>query len=143
MERLQAENNELALADERFDAVLMILAYHDVYYVDESSGWAKIDGDKLLAEVYDAMKPGGILGVIDHAAAPGSPPETGGSLHRIDPNVIRADMGSAGFIFEAESDVLRNPEDDRSVSPFDASVRGRTDRVVMRFRKPWPAPVTD
>ncbi|MDJ0927393.1 MAG: methyltransferase domain-containing protein [Gammaproteobacteria bacterium] len=143
VERLQAENNELVLADGRFDAVLMILAYHDVYYVDEASGWSKIDGNKLLAAVYDSMKPGGVLGVIDHAATPGSPPETGGSLHRIDPNVIRADLGSAGFIFEAESDLLRNPQDDRSVSPFDASVRGRTDRVVMRFRKPWPAPATD
>jgi predicted methyltransferase len=137
VERLVAENNDLQLPARTFDAVLMILAYHDVYYVDEASGWTRIDGPKLLAQIYQSMKPGGMLGVIDHAAESGAPPETGGTLHRIDPAVLKADITAAGFNFEAESNILRNPADDRSRSPFDPALRGRTDRVVFRFRKPW------
>ena len=43
---------------------------------------------------------------------------------------------SETFVLDAESDVLRNPEDDHSVNVFDPSVRGNTDRFVLRFRKP-------
>lgn len=137
VERLVAENNELDLPSERFDAVLMVKAYHDVYFVDEEMGWSRIDRDAFLAEIHRSMKPGAILGIVDHVAAPGSPTETGGTLHRIDPALIKRDMRAAGFLFEAESDILRNPRDDYARNVFDESVRGRTDRVVMRFRKPF------
>jgi predicted methyltransferase len=50
--------------------------------------------------------------------------------------VIRADFERAGFVFDGESDLLRNPQDDRSVNVFEPSIRGRTDRVVYRFRRP-------
>ena len=43
---------------------------------------------------------------------------------------------AAGFEIEAKSDVLRNAADDRSKNVFDASIRGHTDRFVMRLRKP-------
>ena len=75
--------------------------------------------------------------MIDHVAAPGR--ETRAEVeatHRIDPAVIRADFERAGFVFDGESDLLRNPQDDRSVNVFDPSIRGRTDRIVYRFRKP-------
>lgn len=136
VERLVAENNELELPAQRFDAVLMIKAYHDVYFVDDEIGWAEIDRAQFLAEVYDAMKPGAVLGIVDHVAAPGSPGDTGGTLHRIDPGLIKRDMTAAGFVFDGQSDMLRNPEDDYSRAVFDDSVRDRTDRVVIRFRKP-------
>ena len=54
----------------------------------------------------------------------------------IDPAVIRADFERAGFVLDGESDLLRNPDDDRSVNVFDPAIRGRTDRIVYRFRKP-------
>ena len=57
-------------------------------------------------------------------------------LHRIDPAVIRADFERAGFVFDGESDLLRNAGDDHGKLVFDPSVRGKTDRVVYRFRKP-------
>ena len=136
VEQLVAENNELELPTQRFDAVLMIKAYHDVYFVDEEMGWTRIDRAEFLAEVFDAMKPGAVLGVVDHVAAPGAPPETGGTLHRIDPALIRRDLAEAGFEYEGQSDILRNPRDDYSRNVFDESVRNRTDKVVMRFRKP-------
>lgn len=136
VERLLAENNQLQLPAERFDAVLMTNVYHDIYFVDEKAGWARIDGPKLLAEVYRSLKPGGVLGVTDHAALPGAPPETGGTLHRIDPARLKAEIGAAGFVLEAESDVLVNPADDRTKSAFDPSIQGRTNQAVLRFRKP-------
>lgn len=136
VERLLAENNQLALPAGRFDAVLMTNVYHDIYFVDEKEGWSRIDGPKLMAEVFRSLKPGGVLGVTDHAAVPGSPPETGGTLHRIDPALLKREITAAGFVLEAESEVLVNPGDDRTKSAFDPSVQGRTDQVVLRFRKP-------
>ena len=110
VERLLAENNQLTLPAGRFDAVLMTNVYHDIYFVDEKAGWPRIDGPKLLAEVFRSLKPGGVLGVTDHAALPGSPPETGGTLHRIDPALLKREITAAGFVLEAESDVLVNPD---------------------------------
>jgi predicted methyltransferase len=136
VEILSAENNELSLRPEDFDAVLMILAYHDIYYVAPDDGWPKIDGPALLAEIYRGMRPGAILGIVDHVAAPGSPRESGNTLHRIDPNIVRAEVEAAGFVFEDSADILRNPEDDHTKSMSDPSIRGKTDRFVMRFRKP-------
>ncbi len=136
VEVLVAENNALTLPEGKFDAVMMILAYHDIYYANPEDGWPKIDGPALLAELYAGMKPGAILGIVDHVAESGSPPETGGTLHRIDPAIVRADIEAAGFIFEDEPQMLRNPEDDHLKSVFDPAISGHTDQVVMRFRKP-------
>ncbi len=131
-----AENNELELDENRFDVAILILSYHDVYHVDEKNGWFRIDGPKMLAEIRDAMKSGAVLGIVDHVAAAGSPPETGDSLHRIDPALMRKEIEAAGFVFDGESDVLRNPADDHSKPMYAPEVRGKTDRVVYRFRKP-------
>jgi predicted methyltransferase len=136
VERLAAENNAIELEPGRFDFVLLSAVYHDVYFVNEANNWPKIDGPKLLAELFAAMKPGATLGVIDHAAAPSSPAETGGTLHRIDPDLVKRDFAAAGFVLEAESDVLRNPADDLAKGVFDPAVRGRTDRFMLRFRRP-------
>jgi predicted methyltransferase len=135
-ERLIGENNQLELAANRFDAVIMIKSYHDVYLVSDEMGGSAVDRPKLLQEIFSALKPGGVLGIVDHAADPGGQPESGSALHRIDPAVIRRDMAAAGFRFEAESNVLHNPDDDHSLTVFDPSVSGRTDRAVLRFRKP-------
>jgi predicted methyltransferase len=57
-------------------------------------------------------------------------------LHRIDQAQVRRELEAAGFVFEAESQVLRNPEDNRSLRVFEGDIRGRTDQFLMRFRKP-------
>ena len=136
VEILLAENNELDLPAAKFDAVMLILSYHDIYYVDAANGWPKIDGAKFLAELEKELKPGGILAIVDHYAEAGSPRETGGSLHRIDPQIVISELEAAGFVLEARSEVLRNREDDYSLSVFDAKVRGKSDRFVLKFRKP-------
>lgn len=136
VERVISENNELELPPNTFDAVLMILAYHDVYYVNEDLGRTGIDGPAMLAEIYASMRPGAVLGIVDHAAEKGAPASTGGTLQRLDPDLIKRDMVTAGFLFDGESDILRNFTDDRTKPVFDVSIRGRSDRAVLRFRKP-------
>ena len=133
---LMAENNELKLDANQFDAILMVLSYHDTYWVDPENGWPKINVPQLHAELFDSLKPGGTLGLIDHYADAGSPRETGGTLHRIDPGIVIPELEQAGFVLEAKSDLLRNMEDDHSLGVFDPSVRGKTDRFVLRFKKP-------
>jgi predicted methyltransferase len=136
VEQLTAEGNDIELTPGQFDFVLLSAVYHDVYYVNEARNWPKIDGPRLLAELFAAMKPGATLGLIDHAAMPGSPEETGGTLHRIDAAIVKRDFAAAGFVLEAESDVLRNPADDYAKGVFDPAVRGKTDRFMLRFRRP-------
>jgi len=136
VEILMAENNELALPDDKFDAITMILAYHDIYYEDPDNGWPKINGPALVAELYSGLKPGGVLGVVDHVAQTGSPRQTGGTLHRIDPAIVISELEMAGFVLDAESAILRNPDDDHSLNMADPAIRGNTDRIVMRFIKP-------
>jgi len=135
VEVLMAENNELDLSAESFDAVLLILSYHDIFYADPDNDWPKIDGPKFLAEIRKSLKPGGILGVVDHYAEAGSPRETGNSLHRIDPGIVISEVEIAGFALDGKSSVLRNMDDDYSKIVFDPELRGKTDRFVLRFRK--------
>jgi predicted methyltransferase len=90
-----------------------------------------------LQALWRAVRPGGTVALVDRAAVPGG--ETRAvveKLHRIDPAVVRADFERAGFVLEAQSDLLRVPQDDRSTNVVDPSIRGRTDRFVHRFRKP-------
>ena len=133
---LMAENNELALDANQFDAVVMVLAYHDTYWVSPENNWPEIDRPALNAELFAALKPGGIFGIVDHQAVPGSSGETGGTVHRIDRAIVVRDFEQAGFVLESESDLLRNPDDDHSLGVFDPGIRGKTDRFVLKFRKP-------
>jgi predicted methyltransferase len=133
---LMAENNELSLEAGRYDAITMILSYHDLYYDDAERGWPKFDVAKLNAELYEGLKPGGVLGVVDHQAVPGSPAESGNTVHRIDAAIVVEELTAAGFELEARSDVLHSAEDDHEKNVFNPDVRGKTDRFVLRFRKP-------
>jgi len=135
-EILLAENNELALEADSFDAATIVLNYHDLYWSSEEYGWVQIDVPVFLAELYKGIKPGGTLGIVDHQAASGSPADTGSTLHRIDSAIVIAELEGTGFVFEGEIDVLANAEDDHSKSVFDPEIRGKTDRYVLRFRKP-------
>ncbi|MFT7472375.1 MAG: putative methyltransferase [Kiritimatiellia bacterium] len=128
------EANELRLEENYYDAAVFVLGFHDLYY--EETSWPAIDAADFVERLYRFLKPGGILGVVDHAAGSGVSVDVANILHRIDPGIIRSDLISAGFEFVAESDVLRNQGDDRNKPMSDPSVRGKTDRVVMKFIKP-------
>jgi predicted methyltransferase len=117
---------------QKLDLIWTAQNYHDLH--DAFMGPA--DVAKLNKRLFDALKPGGIYLVIDHVAETGSGLRDTDSLHRIDPKRLLREIEAAGFVFDAESNLLRNPLDDHKSSVFDSSVRGRTDQVVYRFRKP-------
>jgi predicted methyltransferase len=119
------------------DLVILNLNYHDTYWQSEKYGIPRMDPAAFLKTVYAAMKPGAVIGVIDHVASPNSDARaTVEKLHRIDPEVVKADFKRAGFVLAGSSDILRNPSDDHSLLVFDPKVRGKTDRFIFKFKKP-------
>ena len=116
---------------EPLDAVFMVQEYHDFHIPAFNT-----DVTRMNRAVFEALKPGGVYIVIDHSGRPGTGASEVQSLHRIDGDFLKAEVEAAGFVFEAESDALRNPQDDRTINVFDPAIRGRTDQFVYRFRKP-------
>lgn len=136
VETVIVEADALELPAATFDAALASLTWHDFYYLDEENGWPAIDEQTMVHKLCAALKPGAVLGVIDHVAAAGSEPtESAQSLHRIDPQRIKDDLVGDCFVFEGEISALRNPADDHTRPVFAESIRGRTDRVVYKFRR--------
>lgn len=117
---------------EPLDAIITVQNWHDLHLPSWPAGTAAATARRL----YAALKPGGVLIVADHVANadPGFavPP----TLHRIDPAAARAEIEAAGFRFDGELPVLRNPDDPHTARVFDPSIRGKTDQFVYRFRKP-------
>lgn len=126
-----------ALPKRTADLVILNLDYHDTYWQSEKYGIPRMEPAAFLKAVYAAMKPGAVIGVIDHVASPNTDTRlTVERLHRIDPEVIKADFKRAGFVLVGTSDILRNPADDHSLLVFDPKIRGKTDRAFFKFRKP-------
>ncbi|HUG02820.1 MAG TPA: hypothetical protein VML92_00135, partial [Steroidobacteraceae bacterium] len=69
IERRTIETCDMKLGSARYDLILIVMSYHDIYYVDEEGGWPAIDADGFLKQLHTALKPGGRLLIIDHAAA--------------------------------------------------------------------------
>ncbi len=114
------------------DAVVVVLFYHDLY-------WMNVDRAKMNKAVFDALKPGGIYGIIDHASKPGAGTTETQTLHRIEQAAVREDIEKAGFKLDREGFFMRNPGDmkDWSTSPSNAGEkRGTSDRFVLVFKKP-------
>ncbi len=86
--------------------------------------------------VFDSLKPGGTYIVLDHAAAAGSGARDSATLHRIDPDTVKAEVLAAGFVLVASSDLLKQTADDHTAKVFDPTVRGKTDQFILKFRKP-------
>ncbi len=126
-----------AIGTNAYDFLLMNLDYHDVYWESAERKIMRMEPDAWLKNLHAAMKPGAIVAIIDHAATPGGDTRAVvEKLHRIDPSVVKADFERAGFVLEAQSDLLKNPADDHSLNVFDEKIRGKTDRFVLKFRKP-------
>jgi predicted methyltransferase len=134
---IMVSSSAFTLPRDAFDFVMLHLNYHDVYWQSAKYGYGPLDPNAFLRTVYESMKPGAAIEVIDHVASPGGDVRAVvEKLHRIDPAVVKADFKRAGFVLDGESALLRNPADDHSKLVFDPSIRGNTDRVVYRFRKP-------
>jgi predicted methyltransferase len=120
---------------EKLDMVWTSMNYHDLHL----NFFGPADLTKVNKSIYNALKPGGIYLVLDHAAESGSGLRDAGTLHRIDAEAVKKEVLAAGFELEAQSDVLKNPADDHTLKVFDSSIRGKTDKFVFKFRKPMDA----
>ncbi|HEX8526883.1 class I SAM-dependent methyltransferase [Allosphingosinicella sp.] len=126
----------LAFPPASFDFAMLHLVYHDAYWEAAQYNLPRIDPNTVVQALWHAVRRGGTVAVIDHVGPSGDTRAVVQGTHRIDPAVVRADFERAGFVLEAQSEMLRNPQDDLSVNVFEPSIRGRTDRIVYRFRKP-------
>lgn len=117
---------------EPVDLVFTVQNYHD--YPDKFMG--KIDPMVFNRAVFKALKPGGTFLIVDHVAEAGSGMRDVDTLHRIDPAIVKKQVLAAGFVFEGESNVLRNAADTHKIMVFDKTIRGHTDQFIYRFRKP-------
>ena len=129
-------SDALGLADASLDGAVIVMSYHDLYWVDEKEGWPKVDAGQFLDQVVRAMKPGAVLLVVDHSAKQGTGSSDAQTMHRIDEQFAIADFRKHGLEWEAAIPVLRNKDDDRSSNVFDPAIRGKTDRFVHLYRKP-------
>lgn len=114
------------------DAIITVQNWHDLHLKASPPGFAGIMAKRMFA----ALKPGGVLLVVDHVAATDPDFALPQKLHRIDPAAARAEIEGAGFIFDGELSLLRNPDDNHALSVFDPALRGHTDQFIYRFRKP-------
>ena len=103
--------------------------YHDFHNIPN------LDIAALNKSIYDALKPGGIYIVLDHAAATGSGVAATNTLHRIDPELVKKEVTAAGFKFVGESKVLAHPADDHTQKVFEGAVKGKTDQFILKFQK--------
>ncbi|MBX3595676.1 methyltransferase [Sphingomonas sp.] len=117
---------------ERLDAIVTVQNYHDLFL----KPFPRTLAADVTKKLFDALKPGGVLLVVDHVAASDPDNVAPDKLHRIDPAIARAAIEQAGFRFAGKLDVLRNPDDPHGASVFDPSIRGKTDQFIYKFVKP-------
>jgi predicted methyltransferase len=104
--------------------------YHDLHNIPNA------DIAAFNKAVFDALKPGGIYIVLDHAAIAGSGTQATSTLHRIDPEAVKSEVTAAGFVLVGQSDVLHSVDDQHTAPVSDSSVKGKTDQFILKFRKP-------
>tara|TARA_B100000519_G_scaffold185098_1_gene179987 strand:+ start:45 stop:767 length:723 start_codon:yes stop_codon:yes gene_type:complete len=115
------------LSPDSIDFALTALNFHDVYNRSAE------EAHDRFTQVYNALKPGGIFGVIDHQGSAGA---DNASLHRIAFEDAVKSITAMGFALTGTSDLLDNPADDHTLGPRDPSLARNTDRFILRFVKP-------
>ena len=128
VERLDKEIGDLGLAPGSIAVAITAQNFHDIY-----NGRGPEAAAGFLAAAKSILKPGGVLGIIDHA---GNPRADNEQLHRIHVDKVEQAAREAGFEVEGKSDALHNPDDDHKKNVFDPTIRGKTDRFVLKLRKP-------
>lgn len=135
--RIAAQPWEQFAPAEKLDVIFNSQFYHDQFNPEYGAAGGGPEGvAKANKAMFNALKPGGVYIVIDHAGAAGTGYSQMNTLHRIEESVVKDELKQAGFVLEAETDVLKNPADPHTANVFDPSIRGKTDQFVLRFRKP-------
>src|SRR5690606_3346235 len=107
------------------DVAMMVLFYHDLM---REAADQSVDTADTNRRIYDALAPGGTYVVIDHSAEEGSGWRDAMTLHRIDRQAVVDEVTAAGFELAEDSNLLANPDDDRTLNMRDPQIRGETDR---------------
>ncbi len=115
------------------DAVFIRQNYHDLHV----RFMGPADVPAFNRKVFAALKPGGVFVVLDHVAVAGADVnQVTNRLHRIDPASVKAEVTAAGFVLDAESPILANPDDAHDKMVLEPAILGKTDQFLFRFRKP-------
>ena len=144
-----------ALPEERkgsADAILFIRALHNMARFEPQGGFLS----EAMQNAYDVLKPGGIAGIVQHAAREDMPDEWAtGSAGYLKESFVIAEMEKAGFELMGTTDINANPNDQPSTddvvwrlpptlqfSRDDDALRaemeaiGESNRMTLKFRKP-------
>ena len=134
------------------DRVLLIRALHNLARFEEQGGYLTA----ALADTYRVLKPGGIVGVVQHHARDDKSDEFAlGDHGYLKKNFVIAQMEKAGFEFVSESDINANPNDqpadddvvwrlpptlqgsaDNAEAKAAMEAIGESNRMTLKFRKP-------
>jgi len=117
-------------APEPLDVIWTSENYHDLH----NAAFGPPDMQLVNRALFNALRPGGVLIIEDHAAEKKSGARDTQTLHRIDPELVKQEVQSAGFIFVGESTVLQHPEDAHNTKAH--GMHDKTDRFLFKFRKP-------
>ncbi|MDJ0939713.1 MAG: hypothetical protein QNJ00_08100 [Woeseiaceae bacterium] len=107
----------------------MVVTFRNVHNFDAESR------ARLNAAAFDALKPGGLYGVIDHTRRHMEPADPE-NRRRIDPVLVIKEMLDQGFEFVDYSDLHFRADDELEYEVGRRSVSGNTDRFTFLFRKP-------
>lgn len=111
------------------DLITIVLYYHDLQYNGVNTA-------VLNKKMFDALKPGGRLLIVDHKADAGSGWRDSKTIHRMGVETIVQEVTAAGFKLKIDSDLLANPQDDHHKMVFAPGERGHTDQALFVFEKP-------
>lgn len=118
---------------EPVDVVWTAQNYHDF----KNPGAFLVDTPAMDRAIFRVLRPGGLYVIIDHVAAPGSGTRDTGTLHRIDPAVVKAEVTAAGFRLLRETNELGNPNDPHTARvPGQNGIRDKSDKFFLVFQKP-------
>ena len=120
------EIGEFSLGIDDVDLVLTFRNLHN--FTPESRA-------NINRAVYEALKPGGLYGVVDHTRRHNEP-DTDENWRRMDPVLAILEIQSAGFELVKFSDLHYRPDDELRYEVGRKTVAGNTDRFTLLFRKP-------
>ena len=113
----------------QLDKIVNIMTYHD-------SVWTKADRGAMNSAIFESLSPGGVYGILDHNAKDGHGIDNCHDIHRIEKTFVIEEVISSGFIFDQESSILGNSEDELIDMVFEKHIRDRTSRFILKFKKP-------
>ena len=134
VEQRLVEVSSIHFPPKSVDLIVIVMSYHDAFWVDEKEGWPDIDTDGFIESMKRMLKPGGKLLIVDHNAPAGTGAEMAGKAHRLNEEFAKKSLTSHGFVLEKTYDGLRNKDDQLDKLVFDAAVRGKTDRYVHLYK---------